>query len=89
MSIEEFEKSTNIPFMKIIKLKKYDTVFTKHGECIEKGILWSIDYDNLTISILIGKTFSDYMMFHQYGRDRQSPFHCWTGAWALTKEELK
>lgn len=89
MNIKDFEKNTNIPITKIVELKKYDTVFTKQVERIEKGVVWNINIDDLTITILVGKTFESYMLFHQYGKDRQSPFHCWRGAWALTEEELK
>lgn len=87
-SLEDIEKCANIPFAKISSLKVEDVVYFKIIGRILEGKVSNINYEDLTITVLYEETFIDFMLFHQYGKDRP-PVHCWSGAWALTKEELK
>lgn len=86
--LEDIEERTSIPFSQIVSLKKDDKVYVLYGSQVCEGSVHSINYDELFITILVGETFVDYMLFNQYGKNRKYPMHCWTGAWALTKEEL-
>lgn len=86
--LEDIEELVNIPFAKISNLKVGDVVYFKMGR-ISEGEVININYEELIITILDKeRTVTDFMLFNQYGKDRP-PVHCWSGAWALTKEELE
>ena len=88
--LEDIEEKTNIPFSQIASLKEGDVVYFKQNDLkVHEGTISSINFNELYITILDGKTFIDFMLFNQYGKDRKTPYHCWCGAWALTKEELE